>query len=87
LDLGRERRHYSRYQRLALHVQYRGCAEEHCDKTTGLHAHHKKRWADGGNTDLKDGIPLCGWHHSLAHHPDYDTTHLPTGKVRFHRRT
>ncbi|MFC7496188.1 MULTISPECIES: HNH endonuclease signature motif containing protein [unclassified Nocardioides] len=87
LDLGRKRRTFSDQQRLAMFVQYRGCAAEACDHTTGLHAHHTTPWAHGGRTDLKDGRPLCAYHHGLAHHPDYQTTHLPGGKVRFHRRT
>ncbi|MFC7495116.1 MULTISPECIES: DUF222 domain-containing protein [unclassified Nocardioides] len=87
LDLGRKRRTFTDHQRLAMFVQYRGCAAEACDHTTGLHAHQTTPWAHGGLTNLEDGKPNCPYHHGLAHHPDYQTTHLPHGKVRFHRRT
>ena len=67
LDLGRRRRLYTDHQRVAMFVRDRGCRAEGCDRTTGLHAHHKERWADGGGTDLANGISLCR-----------GTTHAPT---------
>ena len=87
LDIGRKRRLFTEYQRIAMLVRDRGCVAEGCDRTVGLHAHHTTRWADGGRTDLADGVSLCHWHHTKAHDPRYHTTYLPTGKVRFHRRT
>ncbi|WP_028635985.1 HNH endonuclease [Nocardioides sp. URHA0032] len=87
LDVGRKKRYFTEAQRTAMHVRDRGCRAEGCDRTTGLHAHHKTRWADDGHTDLKDGVSLCHWHHNRAHDTNYDTTYLPTGKVQFHRRT
>jgi hypothetical protein len=30
-------------------------------------AHHTRRWADGGRTDLADGISLCRHHHLRLH--------------------
>ncbi|HEY1117624.1 MAG TPA: DUF222 domain-containing protein [Acidimicrobiales bacterium] len=83
LDLGRKRRLFTEAQRLALAIRDRGCAAEGCDRTTGLHAHHKTRWSDGGPTDLTNGTSLCAWHHHRAH----DTTYHPNGDVTFHRRT
>ncbi len=44
-------------------------------------------WSLGGNTDLKDGVSLCHWHHNRAHDPNYHTTYHPNGDVTFHRRT
>ncbi|WP_395656511.1 HNH endonuclease signature motif containing protein [Nocardioides sp.] len=87
LDVGRRRRLYSEAQRVAMFVRDRGCRAEGCDRTTGLHAHHKKRWADGGNTDLAAGVSLCPWHHARAHDTHYQTTYQPNGDVTFHRRT
>jgi len=87
LDVGRRRRYYTEHQRVAMHVRDRGCRAEGCDRTTGLHAHHKTRWVDGGRTDLADGISLCPWHHARAHDTRYHTTHHPGGDVTFHRRT
>lgn len=87
LDVGRKRRFYTEYQRVAMHVRDRGCRAEGCDRVTGLHVHHKQRWVDGGHTDLADGVSLCHWHHNRAHDPRYQTTYHPHGTVTFHRRT
>jgi hypothetical protein len=87
LDIGRKRRLFTDYQRLALMARDVGCAAEGCEHTTGLHAHHQTRWTDGGTTDLDNAISLCHWHHARAHDTTYQTTYLPTGKVQFHRRT
>ncbi|WP_231496232.1 HNH endonuclease signature motif containing protein [Nocardioides sp. URHA0032] len=87
LDVGRKRRLFSEAQRTAMLVRDRGCRAEGCDRATGLHAHHKQRWTDGGHTNLKDGISLCPWHHARAHDTGYRTTHHPNGDVTFHRRT
>ncbi|QWF24532.1 HNH endonuclease [Nocardioides sp. LMS-CY] len=87
LDLGRRSRYHTEHQRIALFLRDRGCRAEGCDRTIGLHAHHQQHWTDGGHTNLTDGASLCPWHHTLIHDPTYDTTYLPTGKIRFHRRT
>jgi hypothetical protein len=87
LDVGRKRRRYTEYQRVAMFVRDRGCTAEGCDRSVGLHAHHRKRWADGGHTNLADGVSLCPWHHAKAHDTGYEMKHLPAGKVQFHRRT
>ena len=87
LDLGRRSRYHTEHQRIGMFLRDRGCRAEGCDRTVGLHAHHEQRWVDGGHTTLTDGASLCAWHHSLVHDPIYQTTHLPTGKIQFHRRT
>ena len=87
LDLGRRRRLFTDHQRIAMQIRDRGCAAEGCDRTTGLHAHHKRRWTDGGTTDLDHGVSLCSWHHARAHDTGYQTTYHPNGDVSFHRRT
>ena len=87
LDVGRKSRYYTPAQRVAMLVRDRGCRAEGCDRTTGLHAHHKQRWVDGGKTDLADGISLCHWHHNRAHDTRYQTTYHPNGDVTFHMRT
>ena len=87
LDVGRKSRYYTPAQRVAMLVRDRGCRAEGCDRTTGLHAHHKQRWVDGGRTDLADGVSLCHWHHNRAHDTRYQTTYHPNGDVTFHMRT
>jgi hypothetical protein len=51
------------------------------------HTHHKKRWVDGGTTNLSDLIMICPCHHARAHDHRYTMKQLPTGKYTFHRRT
>jgi hypothetical protein len=87
LDLGRRRRLFADHQRLALQLRDAGCRAEGCDRTTGLHTHHQRRWTDGGPTDLTNAVSLCHWHHNRAHDTSYRTTYHPNGKIRFHRRT
>jgi len=88
LDVGREQRLFTRYQRIAGGVGHRTCAEEHCDRPAAwTEAHHRKPWAEGGRTSLEELELLCPWHHHRAHDPGFDLTRLPDGSVRFHRRT
>ena len=89
LDVGREQRLFTKAQRIAMVLRDKGCRAEGCDRPpswTEAH-HHTTPWADGGRTDLADGILLCGHHHRLAHHPNHDHHQLPNGDIRYHRRT
>jgi hypothetical protein len=88
LDLGRKKRFYTEAQRIAKTIEAGGCEVEGCDAPPGTtHLHHEERWADGGETNLKDAIMICPWHHQRAHDTRYKMTRQPTGKVAFHRRT
>jgi hypothetical protein len=88
LDVGRKRRYHSEPQRIAYSLRDGGCTTTGCDRPPAMcHAHHDIPWSRGGPTDLKTGRLLCPRHHTLAHHPDYQTRHLPGGKVQFTRRT
>ena len=88
LDLGRKRRFHTKAQRIALAIEQGGCTVEGCDWPPGMcHAHHNQPWAHSGDTSVKNGRLLCPRHHARAHDPAYTMTELPTGKVRFHRRT
>ena len=87
LDAGRSQRLFSKAQRLAITIQQRGqCSAEGCEKTHGLHAHHRHPWSHSGRTDLANAIGLCHWHHMRAHDPTYDMREGPDGGVTFHRR-
>jgi hypothetical protein len=88
LDLGREARLFNKAQRIALALRDKGCRAEGCDRPVSwCEAHHLTQpWAEGGRTDLKDGILLCGHHHRLAHHSDYTHERLANGDLRYHRR-
>ena len=88
LDVGRKRRFHTETQRLALAIRDGGCTATGCDAPPALcQAHHDHAWASGGPTDVLTGRLLCGRHHRRLHDPAYTTTHLPDGKVTFHRRT
>ena len=88
LDLGRGRRLFSPAQRKALAIRDRRCRTEGCEiPAAWTEAHHLRPWAGGGRTDLADGVLLCSWHHHRAHDDRFDMSRLPTGDVRFTRRT
>jgi hypothetical protein len=89
LDLGRSRRLFSSAQRKALGIRDRTCRADGCDiPAAWCEAHHAGQpWADGGRTDLADGVLLCPFHHHRAHDPTWDPSRLPNGDVRYVRRT
>jgi len=89
LDLGRSSRLFKRAQRKAMIIRDRECRAEGCTiPAAWCEAHHwRKPWAQGGRTDLDDGVLLCSWHHHRAHDPTYDSSRMPNGDVRFSRRT
>ena len=89
LDLGRSSRLFKPAQRKAMIIRDRECRAEGCTiPAAWCEAHHWGRpWAEGGRTDLKDGVLLCNWHHHRAHDSIYDSTRMPNGDVRFSRRT
>lgn len=76
LNLGRERRLFSRAQRLALAARDGGCRWPGCERPPSwCEAHHIDHWhRDGGRTDVADGILLCRHHHLLAHNNGWEIT-------------
>ena len=88
LDVGRERRFFSKHQRIALDHSYGGCAGESCDlPPSRVEYHHTNPWHGHGKTNLRDGLPLCPPHHHMADHPElWDMRRLPNGAIRFTRR-
>ena len=69
LNLGRERRLFSRAQRGALAARDGGCRWPGCERPPSwCEAHHIEHWQrDGGRTDVADGLLLCRHHHLLVH--------------------
>ncbi len=66
--LGREERLFTGRQKIALAARDGGCLWPGCDRSPNwTEAHHIDPWADGGNTDLCDGVLLCRHHHMLLH--------------------
>jgi len=71
LDLGRNKRMFTRSQRLALLERDGGCAKchappEHCE------AHHIRWWENGGGTDLSNGVMLCTRCHHDIHRQGWE---------------
>ncbi|WKN48278.1 HNH endonuclease signature motif containing protein [Nocardioides sp. Arc9.136] len=88
LDLGRTTRLFTGAQRRALNLTQPTCTADGCDWPAHLcHAHHDQPWSTSGATHLVNARNLCPRHHARIHDPAYETTHLPGGKVAFHRRT
>jgi hypothetical protein len=89
LDLGRTRRLFSPAQRKAMAIRDRHCQAHGCDiPAAWCEAHHAHNpWANHGRTDLADGLLLCSFHHHQAHNPHHATSRLPTGDIRYTRRT
>ncbi|HEX6249662.1 MAG TPA: DUF222 domain-containing protein, partial [Nocardioidaceae bacterium] len=86
LDVGRERRFHTKAQRIAIHLRDGGCPIEGCDRPSAwTHAHHTTAWADGGHTNLADGISPCAYHHHLLHSTKWTATRLPNSKIRLRR--
>jgi len=87
LDVGRKRRLHTEAMRLAMGVRDGGCTAVDCQVPPGLcHAHHDSGWAEGGHTNVDTGRLVCPHHHRRIHDHRYQTKHLPSGKVSFHRR-
>jgi len=83
LDIGRKTRTVPLGIRRALSLRDRGCAFPGC--TIPAHwcdAHHRIPWADGGSTALSNLVLLCGVHHALIHHSDWEVV-MPNGIPEF----
>jgi hypothetical protein len=72
LDVGRQARLVTGPLRRALVLRDRGCAFPGCDRPPRwTEAHHVLHWSDGGPTELSNLVLLCGYHHRLIHHSDW----------------
>ncbi len=88
LWMWRASRLFKPHQRKAMVLRDQECRAENCTMPAEFcEAHHKTPWFTGGGTDVDDGVLLCPWHHHRAHDPDYRVKYLPSGDVRYHRRT
>jgi hypothetical protein len=73
LDIGRSSYTVPVTIRRALILRDGGCAFPGCDRPhRWCHGHHVQHWADGGPTELRNLVLLCGTHHRLIHHSDWD---------------
>lgn len=73
MDVGRQQRLIIGPVRRALNLRDGGCAFPGCDRPPRwAEGHHIKHWADGGVTALHNAVLLCGHHHRLVHHDDWE---------------
>ena len=81
LDLGRQVRTFTGPQRQALAARDRGCRFPGCTRPV-MHtdAHHLVPWAQGGASDLANGLLLCRFHHRKVHEGGWRI--VPTDPVR-----
>uniref|UniRef100_UPI0025E04EC3 HNH endonuclease n=1 Tax=Demequina sp. TaxID=2050685 RepID=UPI0025E04EC3 len=81
LDVGREKRLFTKPQRHALVERDGGCAFCHAPPAWCA-AHHLRWWSHGGRTDLSNGILLCTTCHHRIHDDGWEIR-IRDGKVWF----
>jgi hypothetical protein len=73
LDLGRRHRLHTPAQRLALIIEQQQCQHPACDIPGSFcHVHHTTPWSKDGETNTRDAVLLCPFHHHQAHTQDID---------------
>jgi hypothetical protein len=86
IRLGRRTRTVPPHLWRLLKERDRHCQAPGCDRTRGLHAHHRRHWVDGGTTDLDNLILLCTVHHRMVHEHGW-TIRGTSGAPWFHDRS
>ena len=80
LDAGRATRTFTAAQTRAIVARDRHCLWTGCDAPPGwCDAHHILHWADGGRTDVDNGVLLCGRHHDRVHNGHHAIVKHPDG--------
>ena len=76
LDVGRQQRLFTSEQRMALAIRDGGCMMPECLRPPSwTEAHHLDGWAaEGGLTDLADGIMFCAPDHLRLHNDGWKVT-------------
>ncbi|QII05364.1 DUF222 domain-containing protein [Rhodococcoides fascians A25f] len=73
INLARTARTVNAKQKRALTARDHGCAFPGCGKPAAwTEGHHIWHWTDGGPTDMNNLVLLCGFHHRLIHHSDWE---------------
>ncbi|OZD79493.1 HNH endonuclease [Rhodococcus sp. 05-339-2] len=73
INLARTARTVTAKQRKALIARDHGCAFPGCGKPAAwTEGHHIRHWGDGGPTDMNNLVLLCGFHHRLLHHSNWE---------------
>jgi len=61
----------------ALEARDQRCVVDGCDVSHGLEAHHIVPFAQGGPSTLANLVRLCGFHHYLVTHKNFEITGRP----------
>ncbi len=86
VDIGRQRRVATRHQRRALRAMHTSCAYPSCTvRFDNCQIHHVKPWEHGGQTDLRNLLPLCSTHHHLVHEGRWTLTLTPDRTIVLRR--
>jgi hypothetical protein len=84
LDVGRIKRLFQGAIRKALELRDGGCAFPGCERPPKwCDAHHPIHWSKGGTTSLANGVLLCGHHHGLIHHSEWQVYIAADGMPEF----
>ena len=84
LDIGRAAYTIPRAMRRALKQRDGGCAFPGCTvPAQWADGHHIVHWADGGITALSNLVLLCGHHHTVIHHGEWEVA-ITGGFPMFH---
>ena len=87
MSVGRKRRTVPPSLRRLLEARDdQTCCFPGCERTRHLQAHHRRHWADGGETSLDNLVLLCFHHHRLVHEGGYTVEEDNAGGLRFRNR-
>ena len=87
VSVGRKRRTVPPTLRRLLEARDPGCQWPGCDRQRHLAAHHRRHWAQGGDTSLDNLVLLCHQHHRLVHEGGYTIEPDPAaGRLRYRNR-
>lgn len=87
LSVGRSRRSVPQRLRRVLEARDDGCCRwPGCERRRHLAAHHRRHWAEGGETSLDNLLLLCWQHHRLVHEGGYTIEDAESGEPRFRNR-
>lgn len=81
LDHGRAKRCFDTPQRRSAEKRDKGCTFPGCDRPPSwcVGHHGRRRWAQGGATNLEDIVLICPHHHRYTHAMDWDVVFAADG--------
>ncbi|MGE0791992.1 MAG: HNH endonuclease [Sandaracinaceae bacterium] len=87
LDVGRKTRTIPPALWRAIVLRDRGCAFPGCTNERFLDGHHIEHWAQGGETNKRNLVCLCTFHHQLVHEGGFRVRTDEQGRAAFFDRT